>query len=60
MNRVITMHRLRPVIDRTFAFAEARDAYRHFEGRGHFGKVVIRHDRGEPSPPPLSSKINRS
>jgi NADPH:quinone reductase-like Zn-dependent oxidoreductase len=43
MNRVITMHRLRPVIDRTFAFAEARDAYRHFEGRGHFGKVVITH-----------------
>jgi alcohol dehydrogenase len=43
MNRVITMHRLRPVIDRTFPFAEAKAAYRHFEGRGHFGKVVITH-----------------
>jgi NADPH:quinone reductase-like Zn-dependent oxidoreductase len=43
MNRVIALHRLRPVIDRTFPFADAKDAYRHFEGRGHFGKVVITH-----------------
>jgi alcohol dehydrogenase len=43
MNRAIAMHRLRPVIDRTFPFGEAREAYRHFEGRGHFGKVVIAH-----------------
>ena len=43
MNRAIVMHRLRPVIDRTFPFAEAKEAYRHFEGRGHFGKVVITH-----------------
>src|ERR1700736_170773 len=44
MNRAIAMHRLRPVIDRTFPFAAAKDAYRHFESRGHFGKVVITHD----------------
>src|SRR5215472_12617108 len=43
MNRAIAMHRLRPVIDRTFPFSEAKEAYRHFEGRGHFGKVVITH-----------------
>jgi alcohol dehydrogenase len=43
MNRAIAMHRLNPVIDRTFPFGEAKDAYRHFEGRGHFGKVVITH-----------------
>jgi NADPH:quinone reductase-like Zn-dependent oxidoreductase len=43
MNRAIALHRLRPVIDRTFPFAEAKTAYRHFERRGHFGKVVIRH-----------------
>jgi NADPH:quinone reductase-like Zn-dependent oxidoreductase len=43
MNRAITMHQLHPVIDRTFPFAQAREAYRHFEGRGHFGKVVITH-----------------
>ena len=41
MNRAIAMHRLRPVIGRTFAFAEAKEAYLHFDGRGHFGKVVI-------------------
>jgi NADPH:quinone reductase-like Zn-dependent oxidoreductase len=43
MNRAIAMHHLHPVIDRTFPFAEAKEAYRHFEDRGHFGKVVITH-----------------
>jgi NADPH:quinone reductase-like Zn-dependent oxidoreductase len=43
MNRAIAMHRLHPVINRTFRFADAKDAYRHFEGRGHFGTVVIPH-----------------
>jgi NADPH:quinone reductase-like Zn-dependent oxidoreductase len=44
MTRAIVMHYLHPEIDRTFPFAEARGAYRHFEGCGHFGKVVIMHD----------------
>ena len=44
MNRAISMHHLRPVIARTFPFAEAKAGYRHFEGRGHLGKVVITHD----------------
>jgi NADPH:quinone reductase-like Zn-dependent oxidoreductase len=43
MNRAIEMHGLHPVIDRVFPFAEAKEGYRHFEGRGHFGKVVISH-----------------
>jgi NADPH:quinone reductase-like Zn-dependent oxidoreductase len=43
MNRAIALHRLRPLIDRTFHFAEAKEAYRHFESRGHLGKVVITH-----------------
>jgi NADPH:quinone reductase-like Zn-dependent oxidoreductase len=43
MNRAITMHQLHPVIDRTFPFAQAKEAYRHFEGRRPFGKVVITH-----------------
>jgi NADPH:quinone reductase-like Zn-dependent oxidoreductase len=43
MNRAILMRQLRPVIDRTFPFSEAKDAYRHFESRRHFGKVVITH-----------------
>jgi hypothetical protein len=42
MNRAIALHRVRPVIDRTLPFTQAK-AYRHFEDRGHFGKVVIAH-----------------
>jgi NADPH:quinone reductase-like Zn-dependent oxidoreductase len=42
MNRAISLHQLRPVIDRVFAFDEARDALRYLESGGHFGKVVIR------------------
>ena len=36
MNRAIALHRLRPMIDRTFPFAEAKAAYRHFESRSQF------------------------
>jgi len=43
MNRAIAAHRLRPVIDRVFPFAEAREAFRHMQGAGHFGKIVIKH-----------------
>lgn len=41
MNRAIAQHRLRPVIDRVFPFAEAVPAYAHFEAKQHIGKVVI-------------------
>lgn len=41
MNRAIDLHRLRPVIDRVFPFAEAKEAYRYLESQKHFGKVVI-------------------
>lgn len=44
MLRAVGQHQLRPHIDRVFSFAEAPAAYRHFAGRGHIGKVVIRHD----------------
>ncbi|MGO4683542.1 zinc-dependent alcohol dehydrogenase family protein [Hyphomicrobium sp. 2TAF46] len=44
MNRAIAVQHLHPVIDRIFPFVEARQAYRHFQSRSHFGKVVIRHD----------------
>jgi len=43
MNRAIALHRLRPVIDRTFPFAEATAAYRHYRGPRPFWKVVITH-----------------
>jgi NADPH:quinone reductase-like Zn-dependent oxidoreductase len=42
MNRAITLHQLRPVIDRVFPFNEARDALRYLESGAHIGKVVIR------------------
>jgi NADPH:quinone reductase-like Zn-dependent oxidoreductase len=42
MNRAITQHQLRPVVDRVFAFDEARDALRYLQSGAHFGKVVIR------------------
>ena len=42
MNRAIAAHRMRPVIDRVFDFAEAPKAYHHMESRNHFGKIVIR------------------
>ena len=41
MNRAITQHRLRPVIDKVFPFDKASDAYRHLQGAAHVGKVVI-------------------
>jgi NADPH:quinone reductase-like Zn-dependent oxidoreductase len=43
MNRAIALHRVRPVIDRTFPSRQAKEAYRRLEDRGHFGKVVIAH-----------------
>ena len=43
MNQALALRRLRPVIDRVFPFAQAIDAYRHFESRAHFGKVAISH-----------------
>jgi NADPH:quinone reductase-like Zn-dependent oxidoreductase len=42
MNRAIALHQIAPVIDRVFDFEEAKDAYRHLQGQGHVGKVVIR------------------
>jgi NADPH:quinone reductase-like Zn-dependent oxidoreductase len=44
MNRAISAHRLKPVIDRVFGFGQAKEAYEHFEARRHFGKVVIAGD----------------
>lgn len=44
MNRAIDLHRLRPVVDRVFPFAEAKEAYRFLADRKHFGKVVIGQD----------------
>jgi NADPH:quinone reductase-like Zn-dependent oxidoreductase len=39
--RVITDHRMHPVIDRVFEFPDAQAAYKHLQARQHIGKVVI-------------------
>jgi NADPH:quinone reductase-like Zn-dependent oxidoreductase len=41
MNRAIAVGGLKPVIDRTFPFEAAPDAYRHLKSAAHMGKVVI-------------------
>ncbi|MGW6700440.1 zinc-dependent alcohol dehydrogenase family protein [Nocardia sp. NPDC055049] len=41
MNRAITKHRLRPVIDREFDFDAAAEAYDYLRSGASFGKVVI-------------------
>ena len=41
MNIFFDKHKIRPVIDRVYAFHDAVEAYRHL-GRGAFGKIVIR------------------
>ncbi|RVD58642.1 NAD(P)-dependent alcohol dehydrogenase [Mesorhizobium sp. M2D.F.Ca.ET.185.01.1.1] len=41
MLAAVATHRLKPVIDKVFPFAEAREAYRYFDRGDVFGKVVI-------------------
>jgi len=41
MNRAIEESNLRPVVDRAFAFEEAREALRFMKEGSHFGKIVI-------------------
>src|SRR5271168_1160722 len=41
MNRAVTAHRLVPVVDTIFEFAEARQALSRMESGSHFGKIAI-------------------
>ncbi len=41
LNRLVAAREIRPVVDATFPFAQAKEAYRHLESGSHFGKVVI-------------------
>lgn len=40
--RALDAKDIAPLVDRTFAFDEARAAYEHLASGQHFGKVVIR------------------
>src|SRR5207248_4323478 len=42
MNRAIALHKLRPVVDRVFEFAEIREALQYMESGAHFGKICLR------------------
>ncbi|MDQ3219375.1 MAG: zinc-binding dehydrogenase, partial [Acidobacteriota bacterium] len=42
MNRAIEANKLKPVIDKVFAFGEVREALRYMESGAHFGKIVVR------------------
>lgn len=44
MNQVIALHKIQPVIDRTFGFDEAKAALGYLAQGSHVGKVVIRLD----------------
>lgn len=41
MNRAISNHGLKPIIDTVFAFEDARKAFHYMESGRHFGKIVI-------------------
>lgn len=41
MNRAIALHQMRPVVDRTFPFAELPAALRHLASGAHFGKIAL-------------------
>lgn len=44
MFRAIEFAKLKPVIDRVFAFDEIREALNYMKSGSHFGKIVIRYD----------------
>ncbi len=43
MMRAVEQHRLKPVVDRVFAFEALKDALAYLKSGAHFGKIVIRH-----------------
>ncbi len=42
MNVAISHHKIRPVIDKVFAFNEVKEALKYMESGSHFGKIVLR------------------
>jgi len=42
--RALEATRIEPIIDRSFGFAEVKEAYAHLASGAHFGKVVVRID----------------
>ncbi|MDF2680074.1 MAG: NADPH:quinone oxidoreductase [Brevibacillus sp.] len=42
MNAAIAKHRLRPVVDKVFAFEQSIEAFQHFASASYFGKICIK------------------
>ncbi|MBC7900674.1 MAG: NAD(P)-dependent alcohol dehydrogenase [Saprospiraceae bacterium] len=42
MNKAVEVNKLKPVIDKVFAFGEVREALKYMESGSHFGKIVVR------------------
>jgi D-arabinose 1-dehydrogenase-like Zn-dependent alcohol dehydrogenase len=41
MANAVAVHRMTPVIDKTFSFDQVKQAFAHMESGAHFGKVAI-------------------
>jgi len=41
MTRAVTVHRIKPVIDKIFPFSEVKEALHYMSSGAHFGKVVV-------------------
>jgi NADPH:quinone reductase-like Zn-dependent oxidoreductase len=41
MAHAIASNRMKPVVDRTFAFNDAKAAFAHMASGAHFGKVAV-------------------
>ncbi len=41
LNRALAQNQVKPVIDSVYPGAQIREALRHMEGAGHFGKIVV-------------------
>jgi len=42
MTQFYEKHQIRPVVDRTFPFDDAKEALKYLYSGGHFGKVVVK------------------
>lgn len=41
MNQAISLHQMRPIVDRVFSFNQAPEALAYMESRVHFGKICL-------------------
>lgn len=42
MNRAISFHQIKPVVDKVFAWTEYKQALEYMEGQSHFGKICLK------------------